>query len=231
MWNNRRRLTAALILIIAVYFSYSWWNEAGQWVIPVGTKAGSLLGRTICIDPGHGGRDPGAVWGKIMEKNLNLNMARELEKILRKEGVRVVLTRTGDQNRAIKPRNGSYQLAELFLRARTSAINKAELYISIHCNSEKTRTYYGPQTFYEQNDPKGARLAKEIQKELVSLRPTNRKAISGKYYLLEKVTVPTVIVEVGYLSHGGDRSLLQQASFRRQAAGAIARGIKNYFKK
>lgn len=225
----KRRLTAALLLFISVYFSYNCWNEEFQWHIPVGAKTGSLLGRTLCIDPGHGGRDPGAVSGKIKEKNLNMNIARSLAVILRKEGARVVLTRSGDQNKANERRNGSYQLAELLLRARFSAVNRAEIFISIHCNSEATGNYYGPQTFYQKNDAKGARLAKLIQSQLILLRPTNRKAIPGKYYVLEKVHVPAVIVEVGFISNPADRRLLQQKFFRQQAAEAIAKGIKSYY--
>lgn len=229
-YKSKSRLTAALLLLTAIYFSYTCWNEELQWLIPVGAKTGSLLGKTVCIDPGHGGRDPGAVSGKIMEKNLNMDIARALAEILRRDGARIVLTRSGDHNNASKRRNGSYQLAELFIRTKISAANKADIYISIHCNSENTGKYYGPQTFYDKSDAKGALLAIHIQKELVSLRPTNRKAIPGKYYVLEKVHIPAAIVEVGYISNLADRRLLQQEFFRRQAAEAIARGIKSYYK-
>lgn len=207
------------------------WVPQPEWeVLPAMVNTGPLLGKTICLDPGHGGRDPGAVFGDIEEKDLNLDITRKLAGYLNKQGAKVVLTRSGDGGRVPYPLGGSLQRAELYQRARLPALSRAQLFISIHCNSEAMKVYYGPQTFYNSGDKRGAHLARKIQQELVELRQTHRRALPGKYYLLQNSAVPSVIVEVGFLSHSGERALLISNDYRQRLAQAIGRGIINYYK-
>lgn len=230
MYLANRRLRAVFFLCLSIFYSLFWWSQEGWIIMPVMSSRGFLQGRVICIDPGHGGRDPGAVAGRVKEKDMNLDIARKLAKSLQREGARVFMTRTGDKGRAVKPLQGSFQLAELNQRARLVKDIKAHVFISVHCNSDPQSMYYGPQTFYKEGSQRGASLARFVQLELVGIRKTNRRAIPGRYYLLNNSAVPAVIVEVGYLSNKGDLTLLGKEGFRQSLAEAITRGVINFYR-
>lgn len=227
--RKERWLVAAFLLCLSLTLTVYCWQQDGQWDIPVLAKFDALKGTVICIDPGHGGRDPGAVWRGTYEKDINLHIAKYLAAILRKQGVQVILTRIKDEHCAIKPLNGSFQLAELNRRLQIAQRSKAQILVSIHCNSEKKCIYWGAQTFFGAGKSKSKELAQDIQRKLVNVRNTKRKAVAGNYYLLKNSNIPAVIVEVGYLSHKKDRSLLKSSSFRWKVAYAIAQGIASYY--
>lgn len=227
--RTKRWLGAAFLFCLSLTLTRYWWLQEGQWDIPVLASMGTLKDKIICIDPGHGGRDPGAVWRKTYEKDINLHIAKYLTTILKKQGARVILTRIKDEHCASKPLQGSFQLAELNRRLEIAQRSGAQLLISIHCNSEKKCIYWGPQTFYGTGKQKSRELAREIQHQLVNVRHTKRRAVEGDYYLLRNSNVPAVIVEVGYLSHERDRVLLKSNNFRWKIAYAIAQGIVNYY--
>lgn len=220
---------AAFLLCISLLYTYFWWVAEVQWVVPTLSGSGPLKGKIICLDAGHGGRDPGAVAGRLVEKEINLDLAKRVAVLLKKEGARIILTRTRDKNMAYRPFQGSLQLAGLRERAHIAERSGGHIFVSIHCNSEAEGKYSGPQTFYERGNSQSAKLARLIQEELVQVRSTGRQAVPGDYYLLSSVKCPAVIVEVGFISHARDRSLLSSSSFRRQIAQAITQGIMRYF--
>ncbi|MFZ5755026.1 MAG: N-acetylmuramoyl-L-alanine amidase family protein [Bacillota bacterium] len=227
---QKRRPTAAFLLCLSLLYTYFWWVTEVQWVVPTLNGTGPLKGKIICLDAGHGGRDPGAVAGRVLEKDINLDITKRVAVLLKKEGARPVLTRTRDKNMAYRPFQGSLQLAGLRERAHIAERSGGHVFVSIHCNSEAEGKYSGPQTFYERGNSRSAQLARLIQEELVQVRSTGRQAIPGDYYLLSSARSPAVIVEVGFLSHARDRSLLTSPPFRQQVAEAIARGILRYFR-
>lgn len=180
----------------------------------------------ILLDPGHGGRDPGAVFGDIYEKDINLEVAKQVGELLQKNGHRVSLTRTKDTNLVNWKDNGSYQRASLWKRADIAKKRNAQIFVSIHCNSDRNSSYSGPQTFYHQQSAKGKLLAEAIQEELIKVNKTKRQAIPGDYYLINNTPCTTVIVELGYLSNAGDRSLLCSSRYKMEFAKAIAKGVE-----
>ena len=222
----KRKIEYILILIMFI---------AGAFLTQIGPffyhqiSAVSASGKTIIvIDAGHGGRDPGAVAGDICEKEINLDIAKRLEKILKQKGYRVIMTRTKDTNLVDWKDNGSYQRASLWQRAQLSKEKNAQLLISIHCNSDRNKEFFGSQTFYHPESDSGRRLAQSIQGELIQVRNTRRQALPGNYYLLNNTSCITVIVELGYLSNAKDRSMLCIADFQHKFAQAIARGISKF---
>jgi len=231
MLAAKKKWRLMAVIIFLVLGMGIWQCSRGSLVTSVLSTSGPLKGKTICLDPGHGGRDPGAVGGGLQEKDLNLDLAKKTAAFLRRQGANVMLTRTGDQQRAKHKLQGSFQLAELYQRSRLPQKTGAHIFISIHCNSEAKQIYLGPQTFFENGDRAGGRLARAIQKELIAVRPAKRRAVPGEYYLLRKIQAPSVIVEVGYLSHAEDVRLLASASFRTAVAEAIGRGVLAYFAK
>src|SRR5690554_3867026 len=172
----------------------------------------------ILIDAGHGGRDPGAIFGDIYEKDINLDMAKDLEKFLKNMDYRVSMTRTKDTNLVNWKDNGSFQRASLWQRVQLAKKRNAQVLISIHCNSDRNTAYSGPQTFYHEKSLKGKVLAEAIQEELLKVNPSKRCAIPGDYYLLNNTTCTAVIVELGYLSNPQDRLLLCSPKDRSKLA-------------
>ena len=106
-----------------------------------------LLGKVIYLDPGHGGKDPGAVWDNIYESDINLEISLQIQEELEKNGAIVYLTRYGDYDL-------SANYAELRKRSdlsrRANIINRsqADVYLSIHLNSDISTTWKGAQVFY-----------------------------------------------------------------------------------
>lgn len=186
---------------------------------------------TIVIDPGHGGRDPGANVGALLEKEINLDIAKRVKSYLENQGYRVHLTRTTDTNLVNWKKNGSYQRASLQERIDIAKKHSYPILISIHCNSSSNRNHSGPQTFYKEGDLEGEKLAVHIQGQLAQLRKTNRQAATGEYYLLNNAPFPTVIVEIGFLSNEQDRKMLSEGEFRQRVAQAIGQGIRDSLEK
>lgn len=182
---------------------------------------------TIVIDPGHGGRDPGANVGDILEKEINLDIAKRVRTYLQNQGQKVYLTRTNDTNLVNWKENGSYQRASLKERIEIANKQNYPILISIHCNSSGNRNHSGPQTFYKDGDLEGEKLATNIQQQLSQVSNTKRQAASGEYYLLDNAPFPTVIVEIGFLSNEQDRRMLCDWDFRQKLAQAIGQGIKD----
>lgn len=185
------------------------------------------VGRVIVIDPGHGGADGGAV-GKngTVEKELNLQVALCLESLLKKTGARVILTRNGDFALAETKRED--------MRMRRSVKNEsgADIFVSIHMNKFSQEKYSGAQVFYSADD-KSKELAEKIQASLKNiLDPSNnREAKVGEgIFLLGEGSVPSVIVECGFLSNEAEEELLKKPEYREKVAWAVYTGIMDYFK-
>ncbi|NLT95050.1 MAG: N-acetylmuramoyl-L-alanine amidase [Clostridia bacterium] len=210
--------TFMLAVIFSGFGSYLYYGK----VAPVLAQGKPL----ILIDPGHGGRDPGAVYQNIYEKDINLDVAKQVEKILKEKKYRVSMTRTKDTNLVNWKDRGSYQRASLIERARIAEKRNARYLISIHCNSDNNSNYSGPQTFYHSQSVSGKRLAEAIQEELKKVNNTKRQAIPGDYFLINNTSCTAVIVELGYLSNAGDRLILCSPEYKRKLAEAIAKGVE-----
>jgi len=117
----------------------------------------------VCIDPGHGGSQPGAVgYFGTKEKDITLQVALQLRDVLKNAGVEVVMTRESDKDvRTAKQPN------ELQARCDVANNSKADVFVSVHCNAADDRTAHGTETWYYPKDAKSKTLAQFIQTELV----------------------------------------------------------------
>ena len=142
-----------MFVILTIIFSFPY------------TKASlPLIGQTIVIDVGHGGKDPGSIVDGVEEKNINLAIALNLENELIKKGARVILTRNGDYDLS-KPNATRRKKSDFDNRIKIINNSAANLYISIHLNYLNKTKYYGPQVFYHDvNNNKN--IAQTIQKYL-----------------------------------------------------------------
>lgn len=171
----------------------------------------------VIVDPGHGGPDPGAVGiNNIYEKEIVLDISRQVASLLEKQGVQAILTRNDDRDLGLEPR---VQMAE---RAN------ATVFVSIHANaiSLSRPDVNGVETYYYQN---GSRLAQVIHNSI--LQGTNsrdRGVRQARFYVLRRTSMPAVLLEVGFVTGREDAAKLSSPAFRSQMAAAIARGILQY---
>ncbi|MBW4490838.1 MAG: N-acetylmuramoyl-L-alanine amidase [Trichocoleus desertorum ATA4-8-CV12] len=171
----------------------------------------------VVIDPGHGGPDPGAVGiGGLQEKGLVLDISRQVAARLGQQGVQVVMTREDDRDLDLEPR---VVLAE---RANAS------LFVSIHANaiSMSRPDVNGLETYYYSS---GERLARTIHNNVLQGTGARDRGVrSARFYVLRRTSMPSVLVEVGFVTGAEDAARLSTSSYRTQMADAIARGVLQY---
>src|ERR1700694_2346550 len=178
----------------------------------------------IAIDPGHGGSptsdptqlwDPGVVVGAIMEKDITLDLALRLRKLLQRERVKVVLTRTGDQY---------VEISERWNRAHSAG---AQMFVSLHVNAyDGDPSINGLAVFYPK--PDSFSFAQAIDAGLAQTLKHFQIAddgVAAKPELWVRTDVPTVTVEPAYLTNPRERSLLLQDDFRDAIAMGIFQGM------
>ncbi|MFC5653058.1 N-acetylmuramoyl-L-alanine amidase CwlD [Paenibacillus solisilvae] len=197
------------------------------WTLP-------LSGKVIAIDAGHGGADGGAVSKQgAVEKDLNLAIALQLRDYLQQSGAIVVMTREGDYDLA---NEGTSKLSrrkteDLVKRAQFVKDKKASLFISIHMNSIPSPKWSGAQTFFYPSNPDNAVLASLVQDEIKrNLENTQRAAAAvNTIYLLKAIeNIPSILVEVGFLSNPGEASRLTDSNYQKQVAASVYQGVLRY---
>lgn len=179
----------------------------------------------ICIDPGHGGSDPGAVnrSTKLRECDINLIVAKFLERMLQDHGYQCMLTRTGDFDVSYPGSEGNTEL-----QARCAIANEwgADLFISIHCDSFDNPAAQGTSTYYY-SEP-GMKLAENIQKHLASrLGRYNRGIKPAGYFVLKHTDMPAVLTEGAFISNPQEAALLATQDFQYLYARSVFEGIED----
>jgi len=188
-----------------------------------------LKGKTVILDPGHGGKDHGyCKKNNVCEKDTDISIAKKLERSLTEKGAAVFLTHDQTDGGFIswlgaKPETGLDQ------RILMAGEKKADVFISIHCNASPKPHRAGSVVFYRSGSMGGKKLGEQIQKELVRM-PDNGKntASPGSYYLLNRLDIPAVVVETCYLTHRTDKNNIGSHKYQDKIAGAIFRGISDY---
>lgn len=189
-----------------------------------------LLGKVIYIDPGHGGRDPGTMYGNIYEKDINLQISKALEYALSINGATVYLTRSEDVDYssewdANKKRGDLYRR---LIMMRDNAL-KVDLYLSIHINWGYEDYRGGAEVLYHPINSNNEKLAKAIMARFKSEMKSRRFIRKTDLYMYRNTTIPGVLIECGFLSHPNDRYLLQQESHQKRIAETITMGVVDYF--
>jgi len=177
----------------------------------------------VCLDPGHGGKDPGAVYNGLKEKDLVLTIAYFTAAYLHydtvglnKFKVDTFLTRTTDEYISLEE------------RVMYANMDDADIFVSIHCNASINHEARGKEIFHYPNSKKGERLAKCIANYLYHISPTEFRGIKQRpYYVLNYTNMPAVLVEVEFIDY--PETPLYDIETLRKAGLAIARGIVDYF--
>jgi len=215
---------AVVFIFGIIYFKYA--NSA------IESFSLATASKTIVIDAGHGGFDPGKVGiSGVLEKDINLQIALKLRDYLEQSGAYVIMTRTedvdldGDDNKKIKK-------ADMINRTKKANDNEADILVSIHQNAFSQSNVKGGQVFYHDSSEEGKRLANHIQKAIKDYadKDNNRLAKhNGDYYVLRATSSPSVIVECGFLTNREEESKLMTDEYQEKIAWAVYIGIVEYF--
>lgn len=217
-------LPIILLLTIVLYdipINESW----STWTLP-------LSGNIIIIDPGHGGKDGGASSESgIVEKEITLKISEYLRDYLNQAGAYVIMTRETDKDLADENRLSTRKLADLKNRINLANKSMADFFISIHLNSTTSEQWRGAQTFYYPVRQENKLIAENIQEQLIiNLQNTDRKSLPRTNILVLKyLEMPSVIVEVGFLSNQEEAQLLSETNYQKKVAYAIYQGILSYY--
>ncbi len=187
-----------------------------------------LANKIIVVDAGHGGADPGAVRGSYLEKDITLPVSQKLADYLSQAGALVIMIREDDRDLAPDQRSSLAQKKRADLKQRVNIANQsgAHLYVSIHVNADPSSRWSGAQTFYHAKSERSKVTAVLIQEEMTRLlKNTQRKAKVGTYYILSQTQMPSVIVEIGFISNPQEARNLVDEDYQTQVAYAIFSGI------
>ena len=172
----------------------------------------------VVIDAGHGGTDYGAIRNSVNEKDITLDVAKKVEKLLTKKGYVVAMTRDEDVYVSLEDR---VEASELFY---------PDVFVSIHVNSSNSESPNGIETHYYKDN--SLHLAKCIHASLLNnISAHDRGLFKSKFYVINHTTAPAVLVEMGFLSNPSERAQIVTESRKSNTAKAIVEGIDEYFKK
>jgi N-acetylmuramoyl-L-alanine amidase len=173
----------------------------------------------VIIDPGHGGKDPGAIGiGGVQEKNIILPIGKRIAEILERNGIQVIMTRDSDYFVTLP---GRVTMAEQA---------NASVFVSIHANSagENRPEVSGLETYHYDT---GLTLARIVHSKILqSLNIRDRSVRRSRFYVLRKNSMPAILVETGYLTGRDDVAKLRTSAYQNQMAEAIAQGILQYLR-
>jgi|GEM_PF-1399273 len=181
-----------------------------------------LKNKTVVIDPGHGGYDVGAVGPTgIREKDVNLAVALKLGALLQSQGINVIYTRIDDN---VSWTNDIHN--DLQTRCDIANNVNADFFVSIHSNSSDSSSAVGTETYYSTVKPSDSSLAKIMQDNLVAENNLlNRGVKSANFYVLNNTKMPSVLVELGFISNPNEEKLLDSPDFQTKSANGLAKGI------
>src|SRR5213593_1262762 len=194
----------------------------------------------VVLDPGHGGRDSGAMCGGVLEKDLTLDIARRIDRLLNSEGIATLMTRVGDTYVSLADR-----------AAFTNRVSDC-IFVSIHFNEDNKPLSSGVETYYaahqitagsfvaswlpflwrplsDSPNLESQTLAGFIQKALVARTGAlDRGTIAKQFFVIANVTSPAVLIEGGFLTNKEDISKVASEDYREQLAAAVTDGILGY---
>ncbi|CYX88274.1 cell wall hydrolase/autolysin [Streptococcus suis] len=194
---------------------------------------------TVYIDPGHGGRDSGASYGGIHEKNLALSVSNKLRENLLQYGINVLMTRTGDYDVDFKTE-----------RSRMTNASNADLFISIHFNATGAgvSNATGIETYWYQYNPEyqpkinkemhnnptrlaeSEILANKVQESLIKeTGAVNRGVRRETFAVLRETAIPAILVELGFMDNPSELQVIKQDSYHTRLAKALAQGVMNWY--
>ncbi len=203
------------------------------------SAAGALAGRTIVIDPGHGGFDSGALGNNLQEKDLTLAIGLQTGAQLAAQGAHIVFTRTSD----VTVGSPGDITGGLATRSAMANAAHANLYISIHANSLNDPGYAGVMTFYGSKDgyidnvsrspalvSQSHLLAQDVQVGVVhQTGAIDRGVQSADFYVLGNTSMPSILIETGFITNANEANALNSRGYQAKIASGIVSGVERFF--
>ncbi|PYL06730.1 MAG: hypothetical protein DME34_08355 [Verrucomicrobia bacterium] len=240
------RTAIAWLGLLLMTVSFAWWQWTSKPGPPIATTTRAPVKPepfpVVVLDPGHGGQDSGAMFAGVLEKDLTLDIAQRVDRLLQAEGLATVMTRVGDAYVSLADR-----------AALTNRIPNCVL-VSIHFNEDSKRASTGIETYYAEHpiplgepllswlpflqtaaaaaegpDIESQSMAGFIQEALVvRTQAVNRGTKAKQFFVIANVRHPAVLVEGGFLTNKEDIARLTSSDYRDQIAAAISEGIIRY---
>ena len=225
----KRKTMEVLMAVLFLIAAYCLSREGAKLVENINGEK-----KTVVVDPGHGGMDPGKIGiNDVEEKEINLEISLMLRDKLEKQGIQVVMTRETDQG-LYDEDSSNKKVQDLQRRVELIHEEQPVCVVSIHQNSYPDASVKGAQVFYYEDSTDGKKLAEELQNALIAqVDPENHRQEKGNttYYLLERTDVPLVICECGFLSNPEEAELLTDQAYQETLTDAIVSGILEYLGK
>ena len=224
----RHKIVSSLMAVCLLVSMYYLARTAAEYTMKWQKQSEEKI---VLIDAGHGGDDPGKVGiNGALEKDINLAIAFLVKKYLEQQDVTVVMTRNSDGG-LYRQESPNKKIEDLKNRLALMDASRAILAVSIHQNSYTSERVKGAQVFYYESSTEGEKAAKLMQEQLrkgVDESNDREAKKNGSYYLLKKSSIPTIIVECGFLSNGEEADLLTQEAYQEKMAWNISIGILQY---
>ena len=177
-----------------------------------------LAGQKICVDPGHGGSDPGAVGQGLYEKTINLDIGIRFRDKLTADGATPIMTRSTDVYKSLQA------------RCDIANNNGANRFESTHCNAYNG-TVKGTETYcYSGGSANSYDLRNKVNPEMVAHMGTvNRGVKTANFYVLIYTSMPAILGEVAFIDNAEDAAKLASSTYRNQAARAYLHGTQSHY--
>jgi N-acetylmuramoyl-L-alanine amidase len=178
--------------------------------VPEGNRPSTI----VVIDAGHGGFDRGGIPGqRVPEKTMTLDVAQRLKAVLTAYGYRVVMTRDSD---VFVPLGTRVAIANSYRNA---------IFVCIHFNAAPRGAASGIETYFYSSQ--SLPLASAIHYYVAGGAPTRNRGVRRRgFYVLRKTTIPSVLVECGFLTNATEAQYVQSAAYQQKLAEEIARGVR-----
>lgn len=182
----------------------------------------------VVIDPGHGGRDAGAVYGGAKEADINLQVARLILEDLASRGVDVLMTRDVDMDVSLRQ------------RCNLSNTVSPDLFVSLHCNAAESQSAEGFEVWTSPGETQSDQAADRVINQLLAEFPSRRARLDwsdgdgdreSRFYVLVHTTSPAILVEMGFLSNRRERSWLLQDETHQRMARSISKGVFDFLQR
>ena len=192
-------------------------------------KEAPLVGKTIYLDAGHGGKDPGAYYKDIYEEDINLGIVLKLRDKLESLGAIVYLTRDSDYDLS-NPNASLRKRSDLSNRAKMINSSDADIYLSIHLNSSSNTSWKGAQVFYDDINKNNEKLADIFQKNFNKYLNSNRNFQEiSTLYMYKRITKPGLLLELGFISNPNERYLLNQDDYQNKIVNVLSDSLLEVF--
>jgi len=176
--------------------------------------------RTVMLDPGHGGSDPGAQRSMLPEKDLNLRIALLLKQELERRGFKVIMTRNDDR------------YLSLDQRLQLTAESGADIFVSIHHNAAANPGAAGYEIYVpppgKPNYAASLRLAADIQSHIISDMTVIDRGVKSANFKVLRTQLPAVLIEAGFISNPAEEKAVNSSGRQQAAAAAVATGIAGF---